>query len=381
MSVALLAGGPWLARVTMANPAMGPLLQAGCLLLLFSAVNGAQTGALAGFEAFKTIARVNLWAGLLAFPVTVIAARWGGVLGSVWALVANMAVNCLLNFFALRKEAARAGVPLGYKNCLAESPMLWSFSLPAVLAGTASAPITWGVSALLVNQTDGYAQMGVYNAVSRIRIVPETILSLLLAPLLPMLSERFASGDTRAYNKTAYSAFMLSLLLTAPFGLIQIAVPALTLLPYGPGYAGNHTVVRWLMFDLALVGLTTPVAGVLASMSRMWFGLACNFAWAVLYGALGVALVPSYGAAGLAAAATIAHLLTMAPALWYLHSHAREFLCGTPLAGLCVGICALAGLAWATSAWLPWYGLLGLAIILAPTCAMLPRKLAKPLTD
>ena len=46
---------------------MAGLLRWGSLLLLLGGVDGAQTGALAGFEAFKTIARVNLIAGLAAF--------------------------------------------------------------------------------------------------------------------------------------------------------------------------------------------------------------------------------------------------------------------------------------------------------------------------
>jgi O-antigen/teichoic acid export membrane protein len=377
MCLALIVCAPWLARATLANPAMSPLLQVAALLLLFSGVNGAQTGALSGFEAFKTIARVNLLAGLLAFPMTLIGAWWGGVTGSVWALVVNMAVNCLLNFCALRVEAAKAGVPLSYRNCLNEWPILWRFSLPAVFGGAIAGPVAWGVSALLVNQPDGYALMGVYNAVLRIRMVPEMIVNMLLAPMLPMLSEKFGNKDTRAYRKTAYSAFMLSLLITAPFGLLQVAMPALTLLPYGPSYAGNDTVVRWLMFDLVLIGLSTPTTQILSSTNRMWFGFACSLGWALLYGILGVILVPRFGATGLAAASPISHFLAAAVALWYLYSHDHEFLGGIPLASFWFAACLLGGLVCALSLWLPWCGVLGLAVILLTACALIPQKLDK----
>src|SRR5437667_7809 len=90
----------------LACPLASGLLQAGAWLLLFGGVNGAQTGALAGFEAFKTIARINLITGLLAFPITLAGAWFGGVTGSVWALTANLGLNCIMNFVALRKEAA-----------------------------------------------------------------------------------------------------------------------------------------------------------------------------------------------------------------------------------------------------------------------------------
>ena len=41
---------PWLAKTTLAAPELAPALRIGAFLLLFEAMNGAQVGALAGFE-------------------------------------------------------------------------------------------------------------------------------------------------------------------------------------------------------------------------------------------------------------------------------------------------------------------------------------------
>ncbi|HWC60537.1 MAG TPA: oligosaccharide flippase family protein [Verrucomicrobiae bacterium] len=364
MTLAVVIAAPYLARTTLAAPEMSSLLRAGALLLLFGGINGAQTGALAGFEAFKTIARVNLISGLAAFPITLAGAWWAGVTGSVWALDVNLALNCLMNFIALRQEAARAGVPLTYQHCGREWRVLWQFSLPSVLGGGLTGPLIWAASALLVNQRDGYAQMGVYNAVARIKIVPEMILNMLLAPLLPVLTERFASRDVFGFQKAARSAFLLAMLITVPFALVQIAVPALTLLPYGPSYAGHPGVVQWLMFELAVLGIFVPMSQVVASMNKMWFGFACNLSWAVLYGAFAFILVPRWGAAGLAASPILGHLVCMWPALWYIYRHERDFMTGLPLGRTALLLCALAALSYFAAAHLPIYGA-AIAIVVA----------------
>src|SRR5579871_4290563 len=62
MCLLMVIIAPWLASNTFATPSMSPLLRMAAPLLLFGGVNGAQTGALSGFEAFKRIAHVNIWA-------------------------------------------------------------------------------------------------------------------------------------------------------------------------------------------------------------------------------------------------------------------------------------------------------------------------------
>ena len=60
---------PWLADRTLAAPQLTGLLQAGSLFLLLTAVNGAQMGALSGFESFKMVAKISLLSGLANFPL------------------------------------------------------------------------------------------------------------------------------------------------------------------------------------------------------------------------------------------------------------------------------------------------------------------------
>jgi O-antigen/teichoic acid export membrane protein len=284
-----------------------------------------------------------------------------------------MGVNCALNFIALRQEAAKAGVPLGYASCLQEWAILWRFSVPAVLAGAIAGPVGWATNALLVNQPNGYAQMGVYNAVYRIRVVPEMILSMLLAPLLPVLSEKFSAGDARSFRRATRSAFAIALLATAPAALILIALPAVALLPYGSAYAGHSAVVQWVMADLAIIGVFIPNGQLVASMNRMWFGFIYSLGFALIYLGLSLVLVPTYGAAGLAAAITLSHLLTLGPSLWYLYRIEKTYVVGTGMWELSTSLCVVSLLVALGANWLPAVYSAIFAIAILPALWLLRR--------
>ena len=188
MALCLFIFAPWLAVHSINAPHLVGVLRIGGLILFINALNGAQTGALSGFEAFKTIAYVNLFVGLISFPILVCGAYLGGLIGAVWALSINLGFNWLLNHLALRKESRRYKVPFTLKKCSRELSVLWRFSLPAALSGALVGPVNWVCGVLLVNQPDGYGEMGVYSAANQWRIAILFIPSMLGQVILPLLA-------------------------------------------------------------------------------------------------------------------------------------------------------------------------------------------------
>lgn len=347
-SSVLFMFAPWLAKHTLAAPHLADLLRICSLLLFLTSINGAQTGALSGFEAFKTVARINLWSGFANFPLMVGGVYVAGLRGAVWGMIAAAGVNWLLNHLAIRRECRIAGVPYTYKSCWEERGVLWRFSLPSVMGGVLIGPVMWGASALLVNQPNGYAEMGVYNAVMRIKQVPELVLGMVMAPLLPILSEQFGNRSFGQYNKTLRYAFTLSLLVLVPVSLVQIAVPDVTLMPYGKEFNGNRQVVQWLMIHSILVGLFSPFGTIVASMNRMWFGWAYNMMWSVLYFSCSYLLIPESGAKGLCIAFSIAHLVSCTFMTVYVYCKEPDYFQELPflrfvfITVMAVGICFIA---------------------------------------
>ena len=278
----------------------------------------------------KPLRRSIFWSGLANFPLMVGGVYIAGLTGAVWGLLFATGLNWLLNHLAIRKECSHVGVPYTYDACWKEREILWRFSLPSVLGGVLIGPVMWAASALLVNQPNGYSEMGVYNAVLRIKQVPELVLGMIMAPLLPILSEQFGNKSTDQYNKTLKYAFVLSLLVLVPISLVQIAVPDITLLPYGAEFHGHKKVVQWLMIHSILVGIFYPFGTILASMSKMWFGWVYNLLWSALYISSAYLLISSKGAEGLSIAFSCAHLVSCVFMTIYIYRKEPAFLSQLP---------------------------------------------------
>lgn len=326
MALVLVACAPWLAAKTLAAPHLSGLLQFGALLLFLSGINGAQTGALAGFEAFKAIARINLISGALTFPLMVAGAWYWGVAGAVWGLIGSQLANCLLCYAALRSETARFQIPIRFAEAFNESKLFWNFSMPAVLTGVLTSVVGWAASALLVNQAGGYGDMGIYNAVLRVKVLPETFLAMLIAPMLPILSEAFGKADHSTFQRTLQFNFLLATLIIVPVSLVQAAAPALTLLPYGTEYQGHPDVVGWLMAHAVMYALMFPAGSILTSMGKMWFSLFLNAVFSLSFGISAWLLVPRYGGAGYAASMAIGYASSCVPCVVFFYQRLPDVM-------------------------------------------------------
>lgn len=327
-SIILFVIAPWLAKQVLAEPNLSVYLQISAGYLLLNSVNGAQTGALAGFEAFKAIAKINVWTGVLNLPLMILGVYFFELFGAIFALILSSLFNWVLNHFAIKGECVRNNISYDYKDSWKEKSIVWKFTFPTVLSGLMGGTVTWGAYAILVNQPDGYAAMGIYNAALRIKQFPEMILGMVMAPLLPILSEYYGKSEKDKYIKTLNYAFNISFLVVVPISLIQIAFPYLTLLLFGREFQGDQLVVQWLMFQAILVGLFYPFSSIIASMSRMWFGFIFNVFYGLLLIGLSFLLIPKYNAVGLASSIAISYGFTSFITIIYIYLREKKFIEG-----------------------------------------------------
>jgi hypothetical protein len=118
-------------------------------------------------ETDKKIAKVNLLGGVANFPLIVAGVYLADVEGALWGMGVAMGLSWFLNHLALRSEARKFGVPFELKGCTQESQVLCRFSLPAMLSGVMLSPVNWICFSFLVNQTNGYQEMGMFNAANQ----------------------------------------------------------------------------------------------------------------------------------------------------------------------------------------------------------------------
>lgn len=306
MALGLFIFAPWLAVHTINAPHLTGVLRIGALILFINALNGAQTGALAGFEAFKTIAYVNLFVGLISFPILVGGAYFGGLTGAVWALAINLGVNWLLNHLALRKEAHRHSVRLMFKHCARELAVLWRFSLPAVLAGVMVGPVRWACGALLVNQPDGYGEMGIFSAALVFQNMLLFASGMLNAPLLSMVSNAGANISDKLGTVNILSSWILGVVFAIPL----LCFPEIAQALFGADFDTRSFTVTFslVVFCSSVMTFKTGLARVLVANSLLWWGFFSNTVWAVILIGSAVFFV-RWGAPGLAVSFVFAYIL------------------------------------------------------------------------
>jgi len=306
MSLCLAISSPWLATHTLGAPGLSKPLMMSSLLLLLGSINGAQSGVFAGFEAFKRLAQINSVSGLATFIFMIVGVSLGGVDGAVIGLVLSQAFNCFLNFLGLRKEARDSRVPLGYKDCQREWNVLWKFSLPAVLSGLMIGPVNWICNAILVNQPDGYAQMGIFNAANQWFWVLLFLPSILGQAALPLLSEKHALNDVGETRRILYFSVKLNGLVTLPLVLFGSFASYHIMSFYGRDFADAWPTLVLVLVTAGIIAILTPVGQVLAASGRMWLQGAMNLGWAFCF-VLCTWLLIEWGSLGIATARLIAY--------------------------------------------------------------------------
>jgi len=318
LAVGLVVAAPWLATRTLAAPQIAPLLRIGALLLFLGALGSAQSGALAGFEAFKDIARVSFWSGILSFPVTLVGVFWQGLTGVVWALVATMAITCGLNEFVVRRVTQENGCRIRFRHAFSEGHMLWRFTLPSILGGAMVAPVTWGCNAILVNRPGGYAEMGIYNAANQWYGAILFLPGVLSQVLLPVLSERLGQKDLGQSGRLLRISALINAVVVAPFVILGSVLSAHIMRSYGNGFGGGWATLVVVLLTAGLLAIQTPVGQVIAASGRMWMGFGLNLCWGAVV-LLSTWSMVRWGALGLALSRLIAYAVLGAATLWVVH--------------------------------------------------------------
>lgn len=310
LALGLFIFAPWLAEHSINAPHLAGELRIGAILLFLSALNGAQIGALSGFEAFKTIAYVNLFVGLISFPILLLGAYFGGLTGAVWGLAINLGVNWLLNHLFLRREAGRYRIPFKFRGCSCELPVLWRFSIPAVLSGAMVGPVSWACNAMLVNKPGGYGELGLFNAANQWQTAILFIPGMLGQVVLPLLSNLNADSSDEKYRKVLKLNVLLNAGIAAAIVIPLVLFANLVMSAYGPSFGSGVIILRILALTAILIAANNVIGQAIISKGKMWIGFMFNTLWALtILVSTSLLLRQGSGAVGLAWATLIAYVL------------------------------------------------------------------------
>jgi O-antigen/teichoic acid export membrane protein len=309
VAVILFVAAPWLAARTLNAPHLTNELRIGCVLLFLNALDGMQTGALAGLEAFKAITRVSLIRGLLTFPLLIAAVWFLGLTGAVAATVLVGVVGWWLSQAALRTECARAGITINYHGTRTDLPILWKFSLPALLSTLVVAPVMWLATAVVANQAGGYAELGMFNAANQWRLALMLLPSVLIRVALPLMASSVDAERSADFGKTLLLTQSLTVAVVLPAGafLMFLADPIMGM--YGRDFVPGAAVLIGVVCSIMISSIGSAAGAAIEARGKMWRGLALNLSWGVVLIAIVWFSADSWGARSLAFGSAIAYLV------------------------------------------------------------------------
>lgn len=310
--IVLISGSSLFARQILHAPHLALPLGIAAGLVFFSVLNGVQTGALSGFEAFQAIAKTNLVAGISSFPLTLLGAWLWGVSGAVFGMVMSMAVNWGLNNRALRVACRDSNVPYIFRGCWSERLVLWKFAFPAALSGYLTAPIMWYSNYLLVNRPQGYAEMGVFSAAQQWQAAI-LFLPVSLAPMvLSIMSNTHGDKNTFKYWTMVKVSFGINAVIAGTAAVCVSLMSPYIMAAYGQAFSDGWLVLVLLSLTAIFVAVNNVIGQVIASSASMWWGFCLNILWALSFTIFSLLWVKQYGAIGLASsyvASYMCHLI------------------------------------------------------------------------
>ncbi len=314
LTAGLLAGAcfgfsGWLSAKTMNRADIAPLLAAGSLLLFVSTLGGVLSASLAGFESFRVIARINVIQGFAALLLTIPLVWLFGVQGAIASMTINAAMGILLCARALRTECTTLCFSTIYDRTMwKEWPVLWKFSVPSLISSALFVPAMWISNAILVNQPDGYSELGLFNAANQWRMVIIFLPGLFATAMLPVLSETHGRDDKSDFRKTVALNFRTTWIVAFPLTVMVVTLCKPLASLFGRQFLGSAPIISMLMAATFLTLVNSTIGAALVGAGKIWIGTAMNLCWAIMLILSSVVLVPLFGGFGLALSYLISYL-------------------------------------------------------------------------
>ncbi|MFB0612669.1 oligosaccharide flippase family protein [Aurantiacibacter poecillastricola] len=343
--VLLLAGG-WIARDMLDNPGLEWPLRISSVIMFFQAYGAVRETILIGTESFRSFAWVNAAKGGATSILLVIGALLGGVTGAVAGLALGTFVSFIVLEISVRRALASNGIPgnLPFSTWKKEIPILFSFALPGLVTGAATAGCYWIGRVHLSDAPGGFVQLGLFEAANQWRTMVLLVPGALALAALPIIADSYGKEEKGDFNEAIALQFNGILALALPISVGVIVFGDWLMALFGNDYAEAASVLPVLMISVFLFALNQSLRRIMDGTGHVWRHTAMTGAWAVAFLGSLFFLFEDASALSLAWAYMLAEAVMVAISIIYVVAvFARWFLVktGLPLL-LAAGAAALA---------------------------------------
>jgi len=309
----MLVSAQWLATNTLKAPHLAGALLFASGSVFFAVLSGYQTGALAGLESFKSIARAGAIHGVLHLVICSGAAWLWGFQGAIGGFVVSSLLRWLIFHRALAIACANNAVSFIYRGIWGERDIILKFALPAALSGIIATPALWLVYTFLVRQPDGYAQMGLFSAATSLKTAILFLPQLVNSVGMSLINAQKGLGNQANYKKV----FWLNMAMTA--GIVILAALTVAVCGdwimrlFGKDFVAGHTVLLILALATIPEALALAAYQIVQSKGKMWLSFTAVVLPREFTSILAAyLLIPGHGAVGLASSYALAQTVAFA---------------------------------------------------------------------
>ncbi|MBW2961527.1 oligosaccharide flippase family protein [Mesonia aestuariivivens] len=284
-------------------PSIVNTIQLGAFLLFFGAFNSSLKGCIEGFQLFKISAIINTIFSIFLLGGLYFGAKNNTVYSTFFGFLIASLIYFVLQLITLFKILNKRKLRLTI-NLKEVYPILLKFTIPAILSAAMVIPFKWMAEALLVNQKDGYDEMGLFSAIILFQSLLYTVAQTLNSPLITLMSKK---GKNFKLDKIS----LLLPWLIGIFGALPfILFPELFGIIFSKEYTSDsHFLNTYLIILLStvIVLYKQGIARIMVVKDLMWFSFLDNFIW-------GITLIISFyflafkGAYGLSLSYLIAYI-------------------------------------------------------------------------
>ena len=271
-SLVLYFSAPWMAEVVLADDSLIEPLRFGILFCFSNVMAQVQSGQLAGFEKFRQISESAIIGGIASVPLQVAGAWYGGIPGALLGLGVAEFFRCMWLLRCIRTEQRLQHLEggAGWEHW----KTIFSFGIPASIAGALVIPLQWWCVAIVAHQESGYHEIGLYHATQIYRNALVFLATQSFGAVVSVLSSAWAINDLGGVRRSLSKSSMLAFAATSFCSIGMIIVGPFAMAIFGKGFAGQEALLWILAAGAPFQAVNTVGIAALNAIKKPW--IACT---------------------------------------------------------------------------------------------------------
>lgn len=274
--------------------------------IFFTALNGYQNGLLSGLEKFKELSYINIFNGLLSFPILISFTYFWKVNGVIIGITIISFLTWVMSAYYVNYSMKKHKLKYRFNDMWKEIEVVKDFSLPSFLSGLSIAPAILTTNLILAHQENGYYQLGIFNATYFFSIISKTLNGIVGQVIYPYSMQQFDKNNKKFEYFNIISPWVIGILLNLPL----IVFPEILVMFFGSKYDTEDfkiSVILVALFSI-IIAHRQGISRNFAAANLMWWSVIGNLFWGLTL-VIFTLYLSKYGSIGLAISFFIAYAL------------------------------------------------------------------------